>query len=134
MKRVALFLLIYFVLATLIGLMFAKDLPRYRRLAREGADTVGRVSELHPELHNTFTYRFSVDGKEYVGGAPAWPELKIGDTVRVRYLPVDPEVSTPYDAQSTFDHVLRWAFLAAAVGPIFFIVVLQIHNKVWQRH
>jgi hypothetical protein len=129
--------LIYFALATVVWLLSVKDLPFYRRLAHEGADTLGIVSELHPQLHNSFKYRFSVDGKEHVGGALAWPELKIGDTVRVRYLPVDPDVSTPYDAQSTFEQGLRWAlswaFLAATLGPILIIVVLQIHKKVWLR-
>lgn len=125
MRRAAKLLIVYVLLAAFIaiGAGRVRMFPSYR-LANSGENTVGIVTKLNPELHNSYTYEYTVNDRRYEKGTIAYPGVRIGDAVPVVYLPADPGVSDVGDVgtiAATFRHELELVAVAATVFPAFIV-------------
>jgi hypothetical protein len=72
----------------------------YKRLARQGTSTVGRILEVQPKEHLRAVYTFEASGKSVTKSTTGYTG-HVGDIVRVYYLPTEPLkacVCSPNDA------------------------------------
>lgn len=98
----------HLLLALLLGFLagigvLSLSAGRYYRLDRGGTHVEGVVTAKERENHGLIRYRYSVSGRDHVGmgsggyGNPDFDGLRVGDKLRVVYLPRSPELSTPGD-------------------------------------
>jgi hypothetical protein len=75
------------------------------RLATIGQSTVGRVTAVQPDNHESCSYRFEVGGREFRDSQQLCPaDARVGGTITVTYLSSNPTisiVSSPWNALQT---------------------------------
>jgi hypothetical protein len=67
--------------------------PAWYRLAEQGQLAEARITGRQPEIHQTCTFEFRV-GTDLHTGSDGGCEARVGDTVRITYLPGDPSFAT----------------------------------------
>jgi len=104
-KKVILFLMCAVLLnfAIFVFVYFVGPLSDYRRMTGSTLMTEGRVTEKQRENHLGIVYVYDVRGQAYHGNRSAavdaldFKRIHVGQSVRVWYLPQDPDVSTLRD-------------------------------------
>ena len=128
MKRA---LLVYICASLAILLFFATDLPNEIRLMREGEVVAGKVVVTNCDQHQSFRYRFAIDGATYQGTSMSsrCVDLSRGDEVLVHYLPVRPEVHMVGDPEPPLVNDAVTAGAAALVMPALLILIFWAKKR-----
>ena len=103
---------------------------KYNDLAAHALFTDARITELHPEIHNTVNYEFTISGKTYQGvgtGADKiptpWPKMKIYFDAR------DPSNSIAENPASQARTVAISIVCVAALGVLVSALILRRPSK-----
>lgn len=118
-----------------LGGVFALDVPKYCRLARNGVEARAVVVAKEPDNHFFVRYRYEVDRQVHVGignvgrGNPKFEELKEGDSVRVYYDPKNPDDSLLIDPKGQFHSISFGVLFLTVVGSTF--TILGLYAKGW---
>ena len=103
--------------------MVVPQLARLQPLTRSARTTVGVVTSLMPESHNSMAFQYDVGGRQFTGYAYGG-NRKVGDRLTVYFSPEHPENSSLSEPQSAFRSALREG---AFVSVLF--AVAQIYVK-----
>jgi len=107
------------------------NLPRFIPLAQHNRLTIGKITEIEPENHNSITYEYSVRGKTYVGGDSRANEFPkgIGKKLQVYYDTENPGSSSSTDPNYLVSNELSCVFLIIIVFPGLILVPEWIKRR-----
>ena len=133
-KRRVLFLTLHYVCAALfLVLLSSSEWLRYGRYAKLAVETKAAVVDLHAGSHQAIAYQYAVESQTYrrVGctgyGNPNYYDLKLGDSIRVWYLPDNRMASIATEpAAEQRNNATIWL-----IGPVWF--ALPYSYLIWRE-
>jgi len=137
--RVRLFLIWLGSVVAVTLLLGSINWPKYYRLAQQGVLAEGSVTQKEPENHQIIRYSYFVSKNSYNGvghdgfGNPSFEEIKVGDRVKVYYLPKNPEISCLDNPSQLLENETIPIILAALVFPSLAIVFIKTIKKKWLK-
>jgi hypothetical protein len=106
------------------------NVPTLYRMVARGVASPATVTEIHPKVHNTVHYEYSVGGLSYRGAMQSWPpnpeigKLEVGQTVIVYYDRARPGKSVLGAPNAMLEDELAAVIAAALIMPT--IIVLRL--------
>lgn len=127
-KKVAI-LLITFVASTcaVVLLLGSLNWRKYYGLARDDVATDGLITAKEPANHLSLRYSFTVNKKTFSGIESVGNSLdtfNVGDTVRVYYLPTNPDVNCFCNPNTKLKEETITVLLAALGTSVVILIVL----------
>lgn len=127
-KQVVLAVMGFIFLAVLFGgITGSLNLPRYSALAKNGVSTQGVVTETRCSVHNTVSYKFQVQGRDFHGSTNQLDRdcsmVRVGERLEVTFLPTDPSVNAGGDFLGAYKNERESVLLAALGMPTFITAV-----------
>lgn len=122
------FLYIFTTILTAVALIFLTRTNDDYRVFRGGSVAPANVEKMNCDIHMSFVYRFSVNGKSFVGltSSPDCHEIQVGDVVSVHYLGSDPGINFVGDpARRLLNNLIAIFFASQGICLMFFYSVFR---------
>ena len=87
-------------------------------LSQSNGVTQGEIVEIHPQMHSTCEYRFSIDGHSYNHTGRSCGDSRIGQQIAVYFSPRDPGISINGDPHTWFTNDLIPSVLTLVLFPL----------------
>jgi len=108
-----------------------------RDFLAHSASAIATVTKLTPESHNTFHYRYVVNGKPFEGfSSMSWQASPIhpGSQVPILYDTQDPSRSQSGDIEHSFQgQVFDWFVAQALFVPAFLFLLSLVPSRFWPK-
>ncbi len=133
--RHAMLIAVLFSAAIVVG-VGSINCPMLWRLAHGAAATAGRITAIDRSNHNTVRYEFTVDGRRQNGAQQGYSQAgsaKIGESIRIYYLPNDPSVSLADQPSDELQNEIITVGLAAILFPALLVAGLRTRKWSTQR-
>jgi hypothetical protein len=107
----------------------------YEKFLTRGAKVEGIVEKKEPQNHESITYSYVVDGKQYTGtgaagfGTPPFDVLRVGTKIIVYYDANEPQKSIPGEPELYIQRNSGHPYFLTLFGPL--LVIFGIYRKGW---